>query len=111
MTATADIVVKKVEKAVLAPSTALRYTPPAQPEKKSSDGLISTLLPHPPISGTQMSEDAASKKQQRVWTLREGQLVALPVTVGSTNGAMTEILAGEIQPGEPVIVDTANSVE
>ena len=72
MTATADIVVKKVENAVLVPSTALRYTPPAQPEKKSSDGLISTLLPHPPISGTQLSEDAASKKQQRVWTLRDG---------------------------------------
>jgi HlyD family secretion protein len=111
MTATADIVVKKVEKAMLAPSTALRYTPPAQQEKKSSNGLISTLLPHPPMSGTQQSEDAASKKQQRVWTLRDGQLVALPVTVGSTNGAMTEILAGEIQPGTPVVVDTVSSAE
>ncbi len=111
MTATADIVVKKVEKALLVPSTALRYTPPAQPEKKSSDGLISTLLPHPPISGTQLSEDAASKKQQRVWTPRKGQLVALPVTVGSTNGAMTEILTGEIQPGIQVVVDTVSSAE
>ncbi len=111
MTATADIVVKKVEQAMLAPSTALRFTPPAQQEKKSSNGLISTLLPHPPMSGTQQSEDAASKKQQRVWTLRDGQLLAVPVTVGSTNGAMTEILAGEIQPGMPVVVDTVSSAE
>ena len=55
--------------------------------------------------------DAASKKQQRVWTLRDGRLVAVPVTVGSTNGAMTEILAGEIQPGMPVVVDTVSTAE
>ncbi len=111
MTATADIVVKKVEKAMLVPSAALRYTPPVQQEKKPSNGLISTLLPHPPMSGTQQPEDAASKKQQRVWTLRNGQLNAVPVTAGSTNGAMTEILAGEIQPGMPLVVDTVSSAE
>lgn len=111
MTATADIVVKKVEKAMLVPSTALRYTPPVREEKKSSNGLISTLLPRPPMSGAQQSEDAASKKPQRVWTLRDGRLVAVPVTVGSTNGAMTEIPAGEIQPGMPVVVDTVSTAE
>jgi HlyD family secretion protein len=111
MTATADIVVKRVEKAVLAPSVALRYTPPVQQEKKSSNGLISTLLPHPPVSGTQQPEDAATKKQQRVWTLRDGRLAAVPVTVGATNGAMTEILAGEIQPGMAVVVDSVSSAE
>jgi len=111
MTATADIVVKNVEKAMLVPSAALRYTPPVQQEKKSSNGLISTLLPHPPMSGTQQPEDAASNKQQRVWTLRDGRLVAIPVTVGSTNGAMTEILAGEIQPGMAAVVDTVSSAE
>ena len=112
MTATADIVVKKVEKAMLVPSTALRYAPPVvREEKKSSNGLIGTLLPRPPMSGAQQSEDAASKKPQRVWTLRDGQLVAVPVTVGSTNGAMTEILAGEIQPGMPVVVDTVSTAE
>ena len=111
MTATADIIVKRVEKAMLVPSTALRYTPPVQQEKRSSNGLINTLLPHPPIVATQPSEDAASKKQQRLWTLKDGQLAAVPVTVGSTNGAMTEILAGEVQPGMAVVVDTVSSAE
>lgn len=111
MTATADIVVKRVEKALLVPSTALRFTPQVQQEKKPSNGLISALLPHPPMSRTQQAEDAASKKQQRVWTLRDGRLVAVPVTVGSTNGAMTEILAGEVQPGMQVVVDTVSSGE
>ena len=111
MTATADIVVKKIEHAMLAPSSALRFTPPVQQEKKPSNGLISTLLPHPPMSGTQQAEDAAGKKGQRVWTLKDGRLEAVPVTAGSTNGAMTEILAGEIQPGMVVVVDTESSAE
>ncbi len=111
MTATADIVVKQVENALLVPSAALRFAPPVQPAKKSSNGLISALLPHPPMSGAQHPEDAAGKKQQRVWTLKDGQLVALPVTVGSTNGAMTEILAGELQPGMAIVVDTISSAD
>lgn len=111
MTATADIVVKKVEKALLVPSTALRFTPPVQQEKKPSNGLISSLLPHPPMPGTQPAEDAASKKQQKVWTLKDERLVAVPVIVGSTNGAMTEILSGEIQPGMQVVVDSVSTAE
>jgi HlyD family secretion protein len=111
MTATADIIVKKIEKAVLIPSTALRFTPPVQERKKSSTGLLTALLPHPPLSGTEQPQDAAGKRQQRVWTLRDGQLSEIPVTVGSTNGSLTEVIGGEIQPGMAVVVDTDGSVE
>jgi HlyD family secretion protein len=111
MTATADIVVKKVENAILVPGASLRFTPLVRREEKASNGLISTLLPHPPMPGTQQPEDAGSKKQQRVWILKDGQLLAVPVTIGSTNGAMTEILTGEIQPGMAVIVDAVSSAE
>ena len=111
MTATADITVKKIENAVLIPSAALRFTPPVQEEKKSSTSLVGAILPRPPSSGTQQREDAADKKQQRVWTLRDGQLSAIPVTIGSTNGSLTEIVAGEIQPGMAVVVDTVSAVE
>jgi HlyD family secretion protein len=111
MTATADIIVKKIEKAVLIPSTALRFTPPIQERKKPTTGLLASLLPHPPSSGTEQPQDTAGKKQQRVWTLRDGQLSAIPVTVGSTNGSLTEVVGGEIQPGMAVVVDTVGSVE
>ncbi len=114
MTATADIVVKKIKNAILIPSAALRFTPPVaedQGEKKSSDGLIGSILPHPPSSGTQQHENTTSNKQQRVWTLRDGQLSAISVTIGSANSGMTEILEGGIQPGMAVIVDTINPVK
>jgi len=47
MTATTDIVVKKIVNAVLIPSAALRFTPPVQEEKKSSGGLVSSILTAP----------------------------------------------------------------
>ena len=111
MTATADIVVKRIEKAVLVPSAALRFTPPVQQEKKPSTGLVGSLLPRPPSQGAQPLEDDAARKQQRVWTLREGQLAALPVTTGSASGGMTEVVSGEVQPGMAVVVDTVSSQE
>jgi HlyD family secretion protein len=105
MTATADITVKKVENAILIPSAALRFAPPLEQGKKASTGLVSALLPRPP-SGTQQRNDTTTNgKQQRVWILKNGQLSPVSITTGSTSGLMTEILAGDIQPGMEVVVD------
>jgi HlyD family secretion protein len=112
MTATADIIVKKIENAVLIPGTALRFTPPVHEEKKSSSGLVGSILPHPPSSGNkQLENNNKDKKQQRVWTLKDGQLSAVSITVGSANGGMTEVLSGDINPGTAVVVDTVSSVK
>ena len=114
MTATADITVKKVENAILVPSTALRFTPPVQEEKKeekkSSGSLVGSLLPRRPRSASKQGGDvSANKKEQRVWTLKDGQLSAIPVTIGSTDGSMTEVVAGGIEPGMTVVVDTLST--
>jgi len=106
MTATADITVKKVENAILIPSAALRFTPPVQEEKKTSGSLVSALLPRPPRSGSQQRDDATeNKKQQRVYVLKNNQPSPVSITVGSTNGGLTEVVAGDIQPGMAVVVD------
>ncbi|MBP7053044.1 MAG: efflux RND transporter periplasmic adaptor subunit [Phycisphaerae bacterium] len=106
MTATANITVQKVENALLVPSEALRFSPPAQQQKKSSRGLVGMLLPGPPRMTKSEEVVDTNKRQQTVWVLRDGQPVAVPVTVGATDGTMTEIVSGEIQAGMPVIVDT-----
>ncbi len=107
MTATASITVNRVENAVLLPNSALRFTPPVQEEAKSSGGLVSMILPRPPRSKSTAREDAAAnKKQQRVWTLKEEKLLAIPVTVGATDGVMTEILKGDLKPGTAVVIDS-----
>jgi HlyD family secretion protein len=110
MTATADITVKKVEDALLAPNAALRFTPPVTEKKAPSSGgsLISQLLPRRPgQSGSKKREEVnGDKKQQRVWVWRDGQPVAVPVSVGATDGIMTEVKIGDIEPGMPLVVDT-----
>lgn len=111
MTATADIIVKKIENAVLIPSAALRFTPPAQQEKKFSGGLVDSILPRPPSSGNKQIGNNAEKKQQQVWKLQNGHLSTVSITIGSANGGKTEVLEGDIQPGTMVVADTVSVVK
>jgi HlyD family secretion protein len=111
MTATAVITVQQVENRVLVPNAALRFVPSAgqQQAPASSGGLLRKILPGPPPMPPKAHGDAkGDSKQPRVWTLREGQLVAIPVAVGSTDGIMTEITGGEVEPGMALVVDTVS---
>ena len=108
MTATADITVKKVQGAVLVPSAALRFTPPVQAQKGPSRGLLGAMLPRPPMRPSKpQANGTVNSKRHQVWTLKEGQPVAVPVTVGATDGVMTEVLTGDVQPGTVLVVDVA----
>lgn len=112
MTATAEITVEKVEDAILVPNAALRFTPPVKEQEKPSGGtsMIRRLIPRPPRDSSRPREGVtASNKQPCVWTVREGQLVAIPVTTGSTDGIMTEVTAGDVEPGMALVVDTVSA--
>jgi HlyD family secretion protein len=108
MTATAVITVKTVDNGVLVPNAALRFAPPAEEKASAESGrLLRKLLPGPPPVPPKTHGDAnGDTKQPRVWTLREGQPVAIPVTSGVTDGIMTEIIGGEVTPGMALVVDT-----
>lgn len=109
MTATATITVNRVENALLVPNAALRFAPPAAEatEPSTDGGLIGRLLPRPPRSGSRPAEDrAATSREQRVFILRDGQLEAVAVTTGATDGVMTEVTGGALEPGMAVATDT-----
>jgi HlyD family secretion protein len=109
MTATADITVRKVENAILIPSAVLRFAPQVPEEETPSTGLIGALLPHAPSPESKQNDNVfTNKNQQRVWTLKDGKLSAVPVKVGSTDGSMTEIVNGDIKVGMALVVDTIN---
>ncbi|MBN1662806.1 MAG: efflux RND transporter periplasmic adaptor subunit [Deltaproteobacteria bacterium] len=109
MTATAEITVQNLEKVLLVPNAALRFTPPSQAlkdENKASGGLVGSLLPRPPRIGTRTRPQAAGrKKQQQVWILKNGKPIAVRISIGSTNGSVTEVTAGDIKPGMAILVD------
>jgi HlyD family secretion protein len=112
MTATADITVKKVENAILVPNAAMRFTPPTREKEAPSNGssLVSKLLPRRPRSWSKQRKDAtADNRRQRVWMLRDGQLIPMAVTRGATDGSMTELTSGDIEPGTALVVDTVRA--
>ena len=113
MTATADIIVKKVENAILVPNAALRFTPPEpeQQDSKRSRGLVGTLLPRPPMrSSSKKHQDMPThSRDKHVWTLQDGVPVAISVRIGATDGSVTEVVAGDIEPGMSLLVDMVRS--
>ena len=108
MTATAVITVKKIENALLVPNAAMRFVPPEAPQETTAKGgsLMSSLLPHPPRQGAKTHEDSNGKnKAQKVWIQRDGQLSAVVITKGISDGLMTEVTGGDLEPGWELVTD------
>jgi HlyD family secretion protein len=106
MTATAEIVVMNITDAVLVPNAALRFTPPETPQR--SGGLLTSLIPRPPEQ-VRRTDPGTDRVHQRVWTI-DAQLRAAPVnvTVGSSNGRVTQVVSGDVTPGMTLITGTVD---
>jgi HlyD family secretion protein len=104
MTATAEIVVARLEDALLAPNAALRYTPP-DGNGQARGGLLRALLPgRRPWREPQTSAGQARGREQRVWQLRDGRAEELTIETGASDGSWTEIRSGDLEPGAELIV-------
>jgi len=111
MTATAAITVRKVDDAILVPNAALRFTPPVEEagSPTGGGGLVSKILPRPPRSPSFREEAMSGAKRYRVWTVHNGRLEAIPLTTGATDGVMTEVTGGNIEPGMALVIDIVNA--
>jgi HlyD family secretion protein len=113
MTATADITVQKVQDAILVPNAALRFAPQVQEKGAPANqrSIVNSLFPHPrrarSSSGQRQGGNGAGGMgtQHRVWTLRDGKPVPISVTIGPTDGIMTEVTGGDVRPGMALVVD------
>ncbi len=85
MTANVTVQVGRREHAVKLPNAALRYRP--------SKAHASAPSGPKPGNGAE------------VWVLKEGKGVAVRVTLGLSDGSFTEVVAGELQPGDQVITE------
>jgi HlyD family secretion protein len=90
----------------------LRFTPsvrsvagaPAGFDK--GGGIVSSLMPRPPASSSAPKAAAGSGAAARqVWVLRDNRPVAVAIKPGVSDGKMTEVAAGDLQPGMQVITD------
>ncbi len=109
MTATVKITVNEIEKAVLVPNAALRYTPPVKESAPSAknDSIIGKLFPRPQRPRPPQKEmSKTDKNKSRVWTLKQGQPLEIQVVTGESDGIMTVVTGHDVIPGTVLIVDT-----
>ena len=106
MTASSTITSTELKDVLLVPNTALRFTPATGVGggAKAKGGIVSSLLPRMP-GGIARKSAGGSGASKQVWVLRDGAAVATAVTVGISDGRMTEITGGELQAGMQVITD------
>ena len=94
---------------LLVPNTALRFTPTspiAGAGEPKGAGIVSSLIPRGPARAPKAATAATgSSAARRVWVLRDGQPVAVPIEPGVSDGRMTEVTSAELQPGMLVITD------
>ena len=89
MTASTQIVVDQRNNVTRIPDQALRYTPGG--------------LPGAPAAG------APTTGNERVWVLRDGAPVAVPVVTGLDDGNYIEVVQGDFQSGDQVITAESGS--
>ncbi len=109
MTATAVITVQKRDNVLLIPNAALRFAPPkseAAGEPTGGGGLLSAILPRPPRAESTPRDNTNNKSgEQTAWILRNGQPTPVAITKGVTDGTVTEVTGGAVEPGTELVTD------
>jgi len=91
MTANVSITIETKKDVLRIPNAALRFKPTETKGKKETTGLKQE------IKGT------------KVWILDNGKPRPVGVTIGFSDGNYTEIMEGNLQPGQEIITDNLNS--
>jgi len=101
MTATAEITTIEHEDVLLVPNAAVRFTPPAAAAPAQQGSIVSRLLPRPPRFPSRANTNGKNGKSGtgQVYVLKDGMPAAVPVTIGPSNGRLTEVTSSELTPG------------
>ncbi len=122
MTATATIVTSEVKDVLSVPNAALRFEPPAA----ASSAKPSPGLPVPGLggrmpgmggqrrSGARPAGSAApggprAPRKQKLYVVKDGALVAVPVETGASDGQRTEIRSKNLSQGTQVVLDLSEA--
>jgi HlyD family secretion protein len=92
MTATAEIEAATIRNALLVPNSALRFVPPEDVKKNA-----------PPAPPTLNGLNGG-----RVWTESGKTLKPHDIRLGATDGRSTQVLTGDLKPGDEVVTDLAD---
>jgi HlyD family secretion protein len=104
MTATAKIVVSKLENVKLIDNAARRFTPSENDlavysDKKKGGGKK-------PEEKKEGAGEVKDKKTKTVWRLKDNALTPMTITIGMSDGVRTEVTAGDLKLGTMLITGT-----
>ncbi len=106
MTATAEITTIEHQGVLLVPNAALRFTPPtAAPAPRQS--IVSRLLPRPRFGSRANATNGKNGRSGsgQLYILERGVPLAVPVTIGPSNGRLTEVTSDALKEGAAVITE------
>lgn len=104
MTATADITTSSRVGILLVPNPALRFKPDSAGGK--GPGIASSLIPRPRPGAGARPRVATIKRgaEQSIYIQdADGNPKKVDITTGATDGLMTEVLSGDLRPGQMII--------
>jgi HlyD family secretion protein len=105
MTANVRIVTDIRENILKVSNAALRFRPPSSDKEKNKDGGSGGKSRGPRSSAGAGGMPVSA----RLYNLQDGKLVAIPVTLGATDGQMTEVSAAQLQEGLEIVTGTNDS--
>jgi HlyD family secretion protein len=117
MTANVSVVVAAKDAVLKVPNAALRFRPgekdgvqPAPAEKAGARPAVASVAKEMGTAAAsgKTAGRAAGPKGYGVWVLEDGKPKRVPVTIGISDGSMTEIAAGVLEAGQEVIVESAS---
>jgi HlyD family secretion protein len=107
MTATAEIKATEITDALLVPNAALRFTPPVS-DTAEDQSFLRRIIPGPPrFRPASQRQDTGANRT--VWARRDGEPMPVKVVIGLSDGKRTQVLSGDIEVGQALIVDQTTS--
>lgn len=115
MTATIDFVLQERQEALTIPNAALRFQAPAElqcahalaaPSRGAGPARAAA-----PSAASNADADRPRGNERIVWVQRAETQECVVVELGITDGSRTEVLGGELKPGDPIItgIDNGNA--
>lgn len=111
MTANAQITVDQVRQALTIPNAALRFQLPVAgtEDRKRGSGLLGMIFSRPPSAAPVTRNDGPTTEERLVYVLKGESPEEVMIKTGVTDGQITQVIDGDLQPGDVVITDMEQS--
>lgn len=110
MTANVSFLYDQRQDALRVPNATLRFRMPEKRGESDSSGARRERMGRPDrvggpdrMAGSAGREGRRDASSRRIWVLRDGKPAPVSVKLGLNDGAMTEVLSGELEEGDRVL--------